>query len=183
MNRESRIIEGCLKGDRRYQKELYDLYASRMMVVCLRYTRSTLEAEDVLQESFIKIFKNIGQFKHDSNLSAWIRKIVVNTALNAQRKKLYMYPMVDIDHTEEKVDERIVLAEFQLQELLEIIRTLPLGCQVIFNLYAIEGFSHKEIATKMKISEGTSKSQYARAKMLLRKKIEDLRVSGIEKIK
>jgi RNA polymerase sigma-70 factor (ECF subfamily) len=91
--------------------------------------------------------------------------------------------MVDIEHSEKQIDERIVLADFQLQELLDIIRTLPMGCQVIFNLYAIEGFTHKEISKKLNISEGTSKSQYARAKMLLRKKIEETRITGYEQIR
>jgi len=168
MNQETRIVEGCQKGDRKLQKELYEKYASGMMVVCLRYSKSTLEAEDILQESFIKVFKNIQKFQKDSNLGAWIKKIVVNTALNAQRKKLYMYPMVDIEQTDNHVDEKVVLAEFHLKELIDMIRTLPMGCQAIFNMYAVEGFSHKEIAEKLNISEGTSKSQYARAKMLLR---------------
>ena len=127
-----------------------------MMVVSLRYSKSTLEAEDILQEAFIKIFKNIHRFKKNSNLGAWIKKIVVNTALNAQRKKLYMYPMVDIEQTDKQVDEKVVLANIHLEELLEMIRTLPTGCQVIFNMYALEGYSHKEIADNLNISEGIS---------------------------
>jgi len=180
MNQETRIVEGCQKGDRKLQKELYEKYASGMMVVCLRYSKSTLEAEDILQESFIKVFKNIQKFQKDSNLGAWIKKIVVNTALNAQRKKLYMYPMVDIEQTDNHVDEKVVLAEFHLKELIDMIRTLPMGCQAIFNMYAVEGFSHKEIAEKLNISEGTSKSQYARAKMLLRKKLDEARDNRYE---
>ena len=183
MNPETRIIEGCLKGDRKFQKELYDKYASGMMVVSLRYSKSTLEAEDILQEAFIKVFKNIHRFKKDSNLGAWIKKIVVNTALNSQRKKLYMYPMVDIEQTEKPVDEKVVLADFHLEELLEMIRALPMGCQVIFNMYAIEGYSHKEIAEQLNISEGTSKFQYARAKMLLRKKLNESRDNRYEQFK
>jgi RNA polymerase sigma-70 factor (ECF subfamily) len=155
-----------------------------MYVVCLRYTKSQQEAEDVLQDSFIKVFKNLKGYRGDSRLDYWIKRIVVNTALNSQRKKLYMYPMVDIDHVKNDFDHSKSLSSFQLEELLNMIKELPAGCQTVFNLFAIEGYSHKEIAEMLKVSEGTSKSQFSRARKLLQEKIaEDDKIERYEKIK
>ncbi len=171
MVNEEEIISGCIKGDRKSQEQLYVNYSSRMMVIAMRYTKGTLEAEDVLQESFIKVFKNIGTFKKDASLYYWMKRIVVNTALNHQRSKLYLYPMVDVDHIKEGPELEYQLGDFELADLLNMIQELPTGCQVIFNLYAIEGYKHHEIAKMLEISEGTSKSQYARAKSLLQEKL------------
>lgn len=167
---EKALIDGCKSNDPEAQKQLYDHFASKMMVVALRYSKSTLEAEDIIQEAFIKVFKHIKSFKGDSSLFYWIKRIVVNTALNQNRSKLYLFPMVDVNEVN-KIDEAINLSEHSWQDLLKLIQQLPTGCQVIFNLYAIEGFGHKEIAEQLNISEGTSKSQYARARMLLQKMI------------
>jgi RNA polymerase sigma-70 factor (ECF subfamily) len=131
-----------------------------------------MEAEDILQESFIKIFNNLKNLRENSNLPAWIKRIVINTALNHQRGKLYLYPMVDVENTNISYNENVALTDFHQEELLKLIQELPLGCQVIFNLYAIEGYTHKEIAERLDISEGTSKSQYSRAKILLKKKLD-----------
>lgn len=141
------------------------------MVVAMRYTKGTLEAEDVLQEAFIKVFDNIDKLKSKGALYSWIKKIVVNTALSHQRSKLYLYPMVDVDTLGNDSDFDYELADFELNDLLNMIQSLPTGCQVTFNLYAIEGYKHKEIAAMLGISENTSKSQYARAKSLLQDKI------------
>ncbi len=167
------LIKRCVKEDRKAQKELYDLFAPRMMMICLRYTKSRMEAEDILQESFIKVFGNLKNLREITNLAAWIKRIVINTALNYQRGKLYLYPMVDVGKINLSYNENVALSAFRQEELLILIRELPLGCQVIFNLFAIEGYSHKEIAAKLKISEGTSKSQYSRARNLLMNKIEE----------
>lgn len=177
------LIQSCLKEDRVAQRQLYDLFADRMMVVCARYSKSVHEAEDILQESFIKVFRNLKNLRDYSNMAAWIKRIVINTALNHQRSKLYMYPMLDVNKVKISYDEQMVLSQFHLEELLTMIRELPLGCQVIFNLYAIEGFTHKEIARKLHISEGTSKSQYFRAKSLLQKKIIDCSKGNYENVR
>jgi len=140
-------------------------------VVCLRYTKSQQEAEDVLQESFLKVFKSLGGYRGDSRLDYWIKRIVVNTALNSQRKRLYMYPMVDVEDIKIIDYNEKSLTNLQLEELLAMIRELPTGCQVVFNLFAIEGYSHKEIAELLEVSEGTSKSQFSRARKLLQEKI------------
>ena len=165
-------IEGCKKQDAASQKALYHQYCGRMMMVCLRYSKSIQEAEDVLQEGFIKVFQHIKDFRGDALLNTWMTRIMVNTALNAQRKKLYMMPMVDIDLAGLKESEDIMLADFQLEDLLKMIQRLPHGCRVIFNLYAIEGYNHREIAEMLEISEGTSKSQYARARSLLQNNLK-----------
>jgi len=153
-------------------------------VICLRYTKSQQEAEDVLQESFIKVFRNLSGYRGESRLDYWIKRIVINTALNSQRKKLYMYPMVDIEDVKNEFDQSKTLSEFQMEELLKMIRELPAGCQTVFNLFAIEGYSHKEIAEMLDVSEGTSKSQFARARKLLQEKIaEEDKTERYEKFK
>ena len=167
----SEIIEACVKGDRHAQRSLYEIFSKKMFVVCLRYTKSQQEAEDILQDSFIKVFKNLKGYRGDSRLDYWIKRIVVNTALNSQRKKLYMYPMVDIEDVKNDFDLNKTLGAFGLEELLNMIKELPTGCQAVFNMFAIEGFSHKEIAKMLEVSEGTSKSQFSRARKLLKEKI------------
>lgn len=168
---EEKLIKGCQKGKREYQQALYDKYANGMYLVALRYSKMQQEAEDILQEAFVKVFKNIENFRKDSSLAYWIKRIVVNTALNHQRSKLYLYPMVDVTELNNWSDKESVISGLGYQELLALIRELPTGCQVIFNLFAIEGYKHHEIAKKLEISEGTSKSQYSRAKSILVEKI------------
>ena len=153
------------------QKLLYDLYAPKMLMVSMRYSKVKSEAEDILQEAFIKVYEKIRSFRGESTLGFWIKRIVVNTALNYHRSKLFLYPMVDVENLKEDHYSDISLSNYHLEELLAMIQDLPSGCQVIFNLYAIEGFKHNEIAKMMDISEGTSKSQYSRAKALLREKL------------
>lgn len=138
----------------------------------MRYGRSVQEAEDILQESFIKVFAKIKDFRFESRLETWITRITINTALNHQRQKLYLLPMVDVDHIMMAQDEEINLSEFHLSELVKIIQSLPDGCRVVFNLFAIEGYSHKEISEELGISVGTSKSQYNRARGLLKSRLK-----------
>lgn len=168
---EDKLISGCQKEKRAYQQALYDKYCDGMYLVALRYSKMQQEAEDILQEAFIKVFKNIKDFRKDSSLAYWIKRIVVNTALNHQRSKLYLYPMVDVEELNHWKDKESILSGLSHQELLALIQELPSGCQVIFNLFAIEGYKHHEIAKELGISEGTSKSQYSRAKSILVGKI------------
>jgi RNA polymerase sigma factor (sigma-70 family) len=181
MDSEKRMIKACSKGDRKAQKELYDKYASKMLVVAMRYSKSDQEAEDVIQEAFIKVFDKIKTFREECRLGFWIKRIVVNTALNHQRSKLYMFPMLDVEDLNNDMESEFSLANYHFKELLKTIQELPTGCQVIFNLFAIEGYSHQEIAKKLNISIGTSKSQYFRARMLLREKIESEEKMSYEK--
>jgi RNA polymerase sigma factor (sigma-70 family) len=166
------LIKGCKKGKKRAQEGLYAKYSKSMFAIALRYAKVTQEAEDILQESFVKIFQNIRKFRGDSSLPFWIKRIVVNTALNHQRSKLFLYPMVDVVNIEDRLLSEDVFSQYSHQELIEMIMKLPDGCRVIFNMYAIEGYKHHEIAERLKISEGTSKSQYSRARKLLTKLLD-----------
>jgi RNA polymerase sigma factor (sigma-70 family) len=170
MLKEHELIDGCRKGSRSFQKALYEFYCRKMMVVCLRYSKTTAEAEDILQEAFVKVFQGIKDFRQESKLETWMTRIMVNTALNHQRKKLYLFPMIDVEEIDLPEDE-VSISGIHFTQLLDMIKSLPQGCQTVFNLFAIEGYNHKEIAELMGISEGTSKSQYARARSLLQQKL------------
>ena len=170
---ETQLIEGCCKGEREFQRELYNRYAAAMLMVSMRYCKNREDAEDILQESFIKVYKKIKTFRRQSSLGNWIKRIVINTAINFQRSKLYLFPMVELEETTDISSSHQGLENCSMNELLAMVQALPVGCQVIFNLYAIEGYNHREIASMLRISQGTSKSQYARAKGLLQKMIAE----------
>jgi RNA polymerase sigma factor (sigma-70 family) len=172
MLNEKELISECAKGERAAQRALYDRHCGRMMAVCLRYAKSRPEAEDILQEGFFKIFSSLKNFRFESKLETWMTRIVINTALNHQRQKLYLLPMVEVEDAGLWEDEKVSLADFHLSELITIVQSLPDGCRVVFNLFAVEGFGHREIGEMLGISEGTSKSQYNRARSLLRAKLE-----------
>ena len=168
---DEKLIKGCIKGSREMQQALYDKYSGSMYAVACRYAKAQQEAEDILQEAFIKVFQCIDTFRQESSLGYWLKRIVVNTALNNQRGKLYLYPMVDVTELRHWHEDEMAISNYSHQELIEMVQELPDGCRVIFNLYAIEGYKHHEIAKELDISEGTSKSQYSRAKMLLQQKL------------
>ncbi len=178
---EAQLVKGCGEGNRESQRELYRRYSAAMLMVCIRYSKNREDAEDILQEAFIKVFKNIRNFKQKSTLGYWIKRIVVNTALNFQRGKLYLFPMVELDDQSEVTISDQAISNCGLEELTKMIQKLPVGCQVIFNLYAIEGYNHREIAEMLKISEGTSKSQYARARTLMKQLISQANNINYEK--
>ncbi len=154
------------------QKMLYDLYAKKMMAVCIRYARTSFEAEDIMQEAFIKVFEYIKNFKGDCPLEFWIRRIMINTALKHHRKMMHVSSVAESDKIETIPEEEFILSGYGYEELLSMIKSLAPRYQLIFNLYAIEGYSHKEIATMLEISEGTSKSQYSRARAILKNLLE-----------
>jgi RNA polymerase sigma-70 factor (ECF subfamily) len=168
---EADLVELCVRGNRTAQREFYDRYAGRMLTVCRRYVRTTAEAEDVLQEGFLKAFEKIKSYRFESSLISWLTTIIVRTAINSKRQKLYLLPMVDVHDTMIPDVEANVVSSMEAEQLITYIQELPDGCRVIFNLYAMEGYAHQEIAEMLKISEGTSKSQYSRARQLLREKI------------
>lgn len=180
---EEALIDGCIRGERVMQRTLYERFCRKMLVVCLRYSKSKQEAEDILQESFIKIFDHIKHFRRECPLEGWIRRIVVNTALNYNRSKLYLYPALDLEDVEHTVEENLTLADFHFEELLAMIRQLAPRYQMVFNLFAIEGYTHKEIAEMLNISEGTSKSQYSRARMILQQMIAEKQRVNYEGLK
>jgi RNA polymerase sigma-70 factor (ECF subfamily) len=142
-----------------------------MLVVCARYAKDNFEAEDMLQVGFVKIFEKIADYKGDGSFEGWVRRIMVNTSIEFYRKNARMFPMVDIDHAPEGQVQENQMARMNMNDLLSIIRKLSPGYRLIFNMYAIEGFSHKEIAKELGISEGTSKSQLARARAILQENI------------
>jgi RNA polymerase sigma-70 factor (ECF subfamily) len=163
-----KLVRDCLKDKLQAQRELYELFAKEMLGVCYRYTRSIRDAEDVLQEGFVKVFRNLGQYKSEGELGAWIRRIMVNTALNfLKRNRKYQQEMYFTQEYLHPVADDDPVVKIQAKELADLIRQLPHGYQVIFNLYAVEGYSHVEIGELLGISDGTSRSQYARARNLL----------------
>lgn len=169
---EQELVQGCIAGKRAVQKQLYELYAKKMMAVCLRYARTSFEAEDVLQEAFVKVFENIQNFKGECPLEFWIRRIMINTALKYHRKKMYVSSVAETDKVENIPEEEFIMSGYAYEDLLSMIQSLAPRYQLVFNLYAIEGYSHKEIATMLEISEGTSKSQYSRARAILKSMLE-----------
>jgi len=172
---DQELIKGCIAGNREHQRNLYEQLAPRMMVIAMRYSKSQDQAEDILQDAFVKVFQNLKRFKGKSLLSTWVHKIVVTTALNYQRGKLYMFPMADISEQTSLQTADDIIGKVSLDELLGYVQNLPSGCQVIFNLYAIEGYKHDEIAQELGITMGTSKSQYSRAKKLLQERLVEVK--------
>jgi RNA polymerase sigma factor (sigma-70 family) len=163
-----KLVKDCLKGKSQAQRELYEHFAQTMLGVCYRYTRSVRDAEDVLQEGFIKVFLHLKQYKQEGELGAWIRRIMVNTALNyLKRNRKYQEEMFFTEEYLHPVTDDDPAIRLQAKELADLIRQLPQGYQVIFNLHAVEGFTHVEIGEMLGISDGTSRSQYSRARNLL----------------
>lgn len=167
------IINGCLKGDRRDQELLYRRYAARLYAVCLQYSGNDEEARDILQEGFIKIYENLVHYKFEGSFDGWVRRIMVNTALEKYRCKHNLYRVDDIDQIPEPNAEpdNEDYAGLEARDLMEIIRELPPRYRIVFNLFAIEGYSHKEISDIMSISEGTSKSNLSRARVILQRRV------------
>ncbi|WP_462219423.1 RNA polymerase sigma factor [Ferruginibacter sp.] len=166
----NQLIHECAKGERHSQSRLYALLAPKMFVVCLRYGRNREEAEETLQEGFMKVFENIQQFKFSGSFEGWVRKIMVNCALQKFRSKSQLHAVVNIDDvkTEYGGNENIS-AEIGTKELLKMVQLLPPAYRMVFNLYVFEGMKHREIAELLGISEGTSKSNLSDARVILQK--------------
>jgi RNA polymerase sigma factor (sigma-70 family) len=168
-----KIINGCLDGDRRDQELLYRRHASKLYAVCMQYSGNDEEARDILQEGFIKIFENLCNYKYEGSFEGWMRRIMVNTALEKYRSRHNLYRVDDIEMIPEPDadPDNEDYAGLDANDLLEIIRELPPKYRVVFNLYAIEGYSHKEISKMINISEGTSKSNLSRARVILQRRV------------
>jgi RNA polymerase sigma factor (sigma-70 family) len=178
---DEELVKGCIAKKPIAQKQLYDRFARKMYGVCLRYTDDKDEAEDILQNGFIKVFENIETFKASGSLEGWIRRIMVNTALNHYRQNKAQRLKVDLDTVDYMLEgSDHVDGTLNTKELLKIIQTLPAGFRAVFNMFAIEGYSHKEIAEQLHISEGTSKSQYSRARAYLQKLLAPEKKTEIE---
>ena len=169
---ESDLIQGCINKDRTMQRLLYDTYAPKMYGVCLRYAGNENDANDILQEGFIKVYKNIEKFRREGSFEGWIRRIFVNTAIEHYRKKVKMYNVTEAQENTIEDKELTALDTLATKDILKIVDELSPGYKAVFNMHVIEGYSHKEIADILGITEGTSKSQLARAKGVLRNLIE-----------
>jgi RNA polymerase sigma factor (sigma-70 family) len=170
---DSDLIRGCLSGDSRMQEALYNRFAPKMYAVCLRYSNNADDAQDLLQEGFVKIFKNLDRFRAEGSFEGWVRRVFVNTSIEHYRRKVNLVSASDReeayieDHSSNALDK---LAE---KDIIKLVQELSPGYRAVFNMYAIEGYSHKEIGAILGISEGTSKSQLARAKGILQKKVKE----------
>lgn len=174
---QQKLIDGCKRGETRWQKMLYDTYAGKMMAVCMRYCGNDREtAKDLLQEGFIKVFTYMGSFDGRGSLEGWIRRIMVNVALDYVRSADLLREAECIENVKETSAENIdssTIDRLSAGELMEIIGELPCGFRTVFNLFVIEGYSHKEISEMLDITESTSRSQLTRAKQLLQKRLKD----------
>lgn len=167
------LVNECAKGNSKAQRALFDKFAPKMLAVCQRYLRNNQEAEDVLQDGFVKVFQKIVDFKMEGSLEGWIRRIVVNTALDTIRKNKKLLDDVQV----EEVQYKVSFTDHQfdgmdLAQLMKLIDEMPDGYRIVFNMFAIEGYSHKEIADTLGVTENTSKSQYSRARAFLRTQLE-----------
>ena len=169
------LVQGCKRGDRQAQEALYRQLVSTMMGICLRYAKDRDDAEDILQTGFIRVFQKISDFRMEGSFEGWVKRIMVNTALEHYRKNLRSLTAISLD----EVQEEVGFADWnalEVQDLLKLIQSLPNGYRMVFNLYALEGYSHKEIADELGITESGSKSQLSRARALLKEKIKQLEV-------
>lgn len=170
---EEDLIKGCIRRERSAQKRLYDTFSSKMYALCCRYVKDSMEAEDVLVTAFTKILDRIDQFKGDGSFEGWIRRIVVNESLTYLRRNRSMYVETELEAADRDPDYQHLSDHLEAEDLLSMIQELPVGYRMVFNLYAIDGFSHKEIADQLNISENTSKSQLSRARVFLQKLLAD----------
>ncbi|RNI26844.1 RNA polymerase sigma factor [Rufibacter latericius] len=177
MATEEEIIAGCKQEKAAFQEKLFQLYSRRMMAVCTRYTKSRFEAEDIFQEAFVKVFKNIATYNGGS-FEGWMRQIFVHTAINHFHKNKKYQEQLDYSTVEEVVpNDDDIISTISAQELLGLINQLPEGYRLVFNLYIVEGFNHREIGDMLQIAEGTSKSQLAKAKSYLKKMLQKHSIS------
>lgn len=169
---ESDLIKGCIEGDRRMQEELYKRFSPKMYAVCLRYANNPNDAQDLLQEGFIKVYRNLHRFRAEGSFEGWVRRVFVNTSIEHFRKKSTQLSSVS-EKEENTIEDADISALDSLAEkdIINIVQELSPGYRTVFNLYVVEGYSHKEVGELLGISEGTSKSQLARAKSILQKKV------------
>lgn len=169
---DKELVQNCLTNNRKYQEILYKKYASKMYNICLTYAKDKDDAKDILQNGFVKIFTSLDSFNNVGSLEGWIKRIIINTSIDYYRKKIIDLRNVSIDYADKNEVETSILEDINAKELLELVHKLPEGARIIFNLYAIEGYNHSEIAEMLNISTGTSKSQFSRAKSILQDLIQ-----------
>lgn len=171
---EYELARRCLQGEPSAQEALYTRHASRMFAVCLRYARHRPEAEDLLQEGFIRVFDKLHAFRMEGSLEGWIRRIMVHTCINHLRKKSVRNEVLGTDLVRERAVAPTAVGNLAQAELIALVQALPEGYRMVFNLFAIEGYGHAEIANMLAIEEGTSRSQLAKARRMLQRGIEEL---------
>jgi RNA polymerase sigma-70 factor (ECF subfamily) len=172
---EQELIQDCVAARPKAQKALFDIYAPKLYVVCLRYLKDQMRAQDVLQDTFVKIFANIGNYKSEGAFEGWLKKIAVNTCLDQLRKDKKLLTDVSLDDVSHKLAHQDYSVEkLMADDLLKLVQALPDGYRTVFNLFAIEGYSHQEISVQLGISESTSKTQYLRARAYLKDRIENI---------
>ncbi len=172
---EQELIQDCIAARPKAQKALFDIYAPKLYVVCLRYMKDQMRAQDVLQDAFVKIFTHIGNYKSEGAFEGWLKKIAVNTCLDQLRKDKKLLTDVSLDDVSHKLAHQDYSVEkLMADDLLKLVQALPDGYRTVFNLFAIEGYSHQEISVKLGISESTSKTQYLRARAYLKDRIENI---------
>ncbi len=170
---EKQLVKDCIKGSRKAQKALYERFAPRMYAVCLRYAKDADMAQDFLQEAFIRVFTYLKDFRFEGSFEGWIRRIVVNTAIEKLRQADVLKNSLELDMVNPVHYETHNLQEqIDAEELMQLIQSMPTGFRTVFNLFAIEGYTHQEVGNILNISEGTSKSQYARARMWLMQRLK-----------
>jgi RNA polymerase sigma-70 factor (ECF subfamily) len=169
---ESELIRFCIAGDRRSQKQLYDLHASKMFAVCLRYSKNREEAEDILQEGFVQVFKSLKNFRFEGCFEGWVRRIMVYSYVKHYRSNSKLHAIIKLDSFDRSESENEdAVSMLSKKELLNMVQNLPNCYRIVFNLYVFEGFKHREIAEQLGISEGTSKSNFYDAKVILRRAV------------
>jgi RNA polymerase sigma-70 factor (ECF subfamily) len=173
---EEDVIAGCTEGNRECQKALYDRFASKMFSLCLRYAPDYHTAEDLLQEGFVKIYYNIYKYNGSGSFEGWMKRVFINHSIEQLRKVDKHFAADDIGNIAESTTSgNEIVGKLALDDLMKLVQALPTGYRTVFNLYALEGFSHKEIAEMLEISDGTSKSQLARAKGMLKEMLSSSR--------
>lgn len=169
---ESDLINGCIEGNRRMQEELYRRFSPRMYAVCLRYAGTAEEAQDVLQEGFVKVFKKLDSFRAEGSFEGWVRRVFVNTAIEHFRRKKYLQPVTEKEENTLEGNYLSVLDDLAERDILDLVQQLSPGYRTVFNMYVVEGYTHKEIGDMLGVSEGTSKSQLSRAKVILQQLVK-----------
>jgi RNA polymerase sigma-70 factor (ECF subfamily) len=172
--KENELIKGCLKNNSKAQRQLYDMYAPKMLGLCMRYVGEKQEAEDIMIKGFMKIFEKIDQFKGHGSFEGWMKRIMINESLGYIRRNKSMYVLEDITDPRVEINFSVLEGNLEAQDLLRMVNQLPSGYRTVFNLYAIEGYNHKEIAEMLGINENTSKSQLSRARGYLQRKLKEM---------
>lgn len=167
------ILAGCIAGNRNSQSDLYKLFSPKMMIVCLQYSKNLEEAEEILQDGFIRVFKFIGQFKNEGSFEGWIRRIMVNCALQKLRSQINLRPVISLDTAvHDETYEENIIENISGKEMMQMVQALSPAYRMVFNLYYFEGYKHKEIAEMLGVEEGTSKSNLAQAKRILQSAVK-----------